>query len=73
MSLCLTVIFWKWDGEMLTPCKFIDGQLTPRYGVIDLPVTIPDVEGREKKSSRRFNVINMVGCDLILGYSWKIH
>lgn len=60
----------KLDGEMLTPSRFIDGQLTPRYGIIDLPVTIPDAEGKEKKSSRRFNVINMVGCDLILGMDW---
>jgi hypothetical protein len=61
---------WEPTRSLEQPVKFVDGQVTTCFAILNLDTTVIDTQGEEKNYPLRFYVINMTGFEAILGKSW---
>ncbi|QKX63169.1 uncharacterized protein TRUGW13939_10338 [Talaromyces rugulosus] len=61
---------WELTRNLEQPVKFVDGQVTTCFAILNLDTTVIDTKGREKNYPLWFYVINMTGFEAILGKTW---
>ena len=57
----------QFGGNMLPPSRFINGETTPCFGCLEIPVTIVDSFDKEETHNLQFDVIDMRGYNMLIG------
>jgi hypothetical protein len=61
---------WEPTRSLEQPIKFVNGQVTTCFAILNLDTTVINTQREEKNYPLRFYIINMTRFKAILGKSW---